>query len=119
MTRLVTPTPRTVDQVDDYHGTLVADPYRWLEDTDSPETRAWIEQQNAVTFSFLESIPARDAIRKRLTALWDFPKAWAPLKRGERYFQLRNSGLQNQDVLHVLEGLDPASEAPRRADPHT
>jgi len=117
MTRLVYPDTRTVDQVDDYHGTLVADPYRWLEDTDSPETRAWIEQQNAVTFSFLESIPARDAIRKRLTALWDFPKAWAPLKRGERYFQLRNSGLQNQDVLHVLDALD--AEARVLLDPNT
>ncbi|HET7091088.1 MAG TPA: prolyl oligopeptidase family serine peptidase [Anaerolineae bacterium] len=117
MAELVYPTTNTVDQVDDYHGTLVADPYRWLEDTDSPETRAWIEEQNAVTFSFLESIPARDAIRKRLTALWDFPKAWAPLKRGERYFQLRNSGLQNQDVLHVLEALD--AEARVLLDPNT
>jgi len=117
MTTLVYPNTRTVDQIDDYHGTLVADPYRWLEDADSPETRAWIEEQNKVTFSFLESIPARAAIRKRLTALWDFPKAGAPLKRGGRYFQLRNSGLQNQDVLHTLDALD--AEARMLLDPNT
>ncbi len=100
------PVTPTCDQVDDYHGTLVADPYRWLEDTDSPETRAWIEAQNQVTFAFLENIPERERIRQRLTGLWDYPKAWAPVKRGGRYFQLRNSGLQNQDVLFVLDSLE-------------
>jgi prolyl oligopeptidase len=100
------PPTRTVDHVDDYHGTPVPDPYRWLEDLDAPETAAWVEAQNRVTFSFLEQIPEREALRARLTALWDFPRAWAPLKRGNRYFQLRNSGLQNQDALYVLDALD-------------
>ena len=93
-------------QVDNYHGTLVPDPYRWLEDVDSPETLAWITAQNALTFEYLEALPAREKIRQRLTELWDFPKALAPLKRGGRYFQLRNSGLQNQDVLVVSDSLD-------------
>ncbi len=106
MAKIKYPPTRTSDQVDDYHGTPVTDPYRWLEDTDSPETRAWIEAQNEVTFAYLERIPERDSIRERLTELWDYAKAWAPVKRGGRYFQLRNSGLQNQDVLYVLESLD-------------
>lgn len=110
------PTP-TGEQVDNYHGTRVADPYRWLEDPDSTETRAWIEAQNALTFDFLARIPAREGIRRRLTELWDYPKAWAPVKRGGRYFQLRNSGLQNQDVLYVQDALD--SEARLLLDPNT
>lgn len=96
----------TVEQVDDYHGTAVSDPYRWLEDLDAPETAAWVEAQNRVTEAFLEQIPEREALRARLTALWDYARAWAPLRRGGRYFQLRNSGLQNQDVLDVRESLD-------------
>lgn len=108
MTRLAYPSTRTVDQVDDYHGTLVADPYRWLEDVDSPETLDWIRRQNELTFSFLESIPACAKIRERLTELWNFPKAAAPHKHGGRYFQLRNSGLQNQDVLYLLDSLHAA-----------
>jgi prolyl oligopeptidase len=100
------PQTRRVDQVDDYHGKLIADPYRWLEDPDSPETRAWIEAQNQVTFSFLSRIPERESLRQRLADLWDYNRAWAPVERGGRYFQLRNSGLQNQDVLYVLETLD-------------
>jgi prolyl oligopeptidase len=102
----VYPETRTVDQVDDFFGMPVADPYRWLEDPDSEETKAWVQAQNAVTFDFLRRIPERERIRERLTELWDYAKAWAPVKRGGRYFQLRNSGLQNQDVLHVSEALD-------------
>src|SRR5688572_7924417 len=66
------PVTRKGDQVDDYHGTRVADPYRWLEDTDSPETRAWIEAQNAVTFGYLNGIPQRGAIRERVSKLWNY-----------------------------------------------
>ncbi|MFN2291913.1 MAG: prolyl oligopeptidase family serine peptidase [Anaerolineae bacterium] len=106
MSKWVYPQTKTIDQVDDYHGTLVADPYRWLEDPDSAETRAWIQAQNALTFEYLGRIPERDQIRERLTELWDFAKAWAPVKRGGRYFQLRNTGLQNQDVLYVMDSLD-------------
>ncbi|MGC9395588.1 MAG: prolyl oligopeptidase family serine peptidase [Anaerolineae bacterium] len=103
MTRLHYPATHTVDHVDDYHGIPVSDPYRWLEDLNAPETQAWIEAQNALTFSYLEQIPAREAIRARLTELWDFPKFGAPFKRAGRIFQFRNSGLQNQDVLYVME----------------
>ena len=117
MAKFVDPQSATGEQVDDYHGTLVADPYRWLEDTDSAETRAWIEAQNKLTFGFLEGIPEREALRQRLTELWDYPKAWAPLKKGNRYFQLRNSGLQNQDVLYVMDDLK--GEARLLLDPNT
>jgi prolyl oligopeptidase len=101
MNKLSYPYSMKVDQIDDYHGTLVHDPYRWLEEVDSPETKAWIEQQNQLTFSILDRIPSRRQIRQRLTELWDYPKASAPVKRGGFYFQFRNSGLQNQDVLYV------------------
>ena len=117
MTQLTYPTTHTVDQIDDYHGTPVADPYRWLEDVDSPETLDWVKQQNELTFSFLESIPARTKIRERLTELWDYPKASAPHKRSGRYFQFRNSGLQNQDVLYVLDSLE--AEPRLLLDPNT
>jgi len=117
MTRTEYPQTHTVDQVDDYHGTLVADPYRWLEETDSPQTRDWIEAQNALTFGFLAGIPARDGIRRRLTELWDYAKASAPVERGGRYFQLRNTGLQNQDVLVVMAA--PDGEGQVLLDPNT
>jgi len=94
------------DQVDDYHGTQVADPYRWLEDVDSDETKAWVEAQNVVTFKYLESIPVRDKIKDRLTKLWDYPKFGAPFREGERYFFSKNDGLQNQSVIYVQDGLD-------------
>src|SRR3954470_24340877 len=97
------PTPPTSDQVDDYHGTLVADLYRPLEDSDSPETRAWIQAQNEVTSAFLDRHPGRDAIRDRLTELWDHPRAGAPWRRGDRWFQLRNTGLEDQDVLWTAD----------------
>jgi len=91
---------------DDYHGTVVADPYRWLEDVDAPETRAWVEAQNRVTFAWLDQVPQRAAIRSRLTALWDYPRYGAPFKKAGRYFFFRNSGLQNQAVLYTQAGLE-------------
>lgn len=103
--KITYPTTQSIDQTDNYHGTLVMDPYRWLEDVDSPDTLDWIKRQNELTFRFLERIPIREHLRKRLTELWDYPKAQAPIKRGGRYFQLLNSGLQNQDVLYVLDDL--------------
>lgn len=115
--KLTYPITQTIDQTDNYHGTLVSDPYRWLEDVDSPETLDWIKRQNELTFSFLEQIPVREPLRKRLTELWDYPKAQAPIKHGGRYFQLRNSGLQNQDVLFVLDTL--TAEPRLLLDPNT
>ncbi len=100
------PATTVVDHEDDYHGVRVADPYRWLEELNAPETRAWIEAQNALTYGFLEQIPEREAIRERLTELWDYAKQSTPFKRGGRYFQMRNSGLQNQDVLYVMDTPD-------------
>lgn len=99
------PTLRT-DHVDNYHGTIVADPYRWLEDLDSPQTRQWVEAQNRLTFSYLESIPQRPAILQRLTELWNFERFGLPIKRGGKYFYTRNDGLQNQSVLYVADALD-------------
>ena len=100
------PAARRADQTDDYHGTTVADPYRWLEDPDSPETRAWIEAENALTFDFLAQIPAREAIKKRLTTLWDYERFGMPYLQGGRYFYGRNDGLQPQSVLYVAETLN-------------
>lgn len=117
MVKLHYPITSPSDQSDNYHGTRVADPYRWLEDVDSPDTLRWIRAQNEITFSFLEKIPARQSIHKRMTALWNYARAQAPYKRGAKYFQLRNSGLQNQDVLVVLEHLE--AEPRLILDPNT
>ena len=102
----VYPESHKIDQVDDYHGTEVADPYRWLEDVDSDETKAWVTAQNEVTFAYLESLPARERIKKRLTELWNYPRYGAPFREGARYFFSKNDGLQNQSVFFVQEGLD-------------
>ncbi len=100
------PTAPTSDQVDDYHGMAIADPYRPLEDADTPATRAWIAAENALTETLLSDIPARAAIRSRLAELWDYPRAGAPWRRGDRWFQMRNTGLQDQDVLWTADGPD-------------
>jgi prolyl oligopeptidase len=99
------PTARLDDVVENYHGTPVADPYRWLEDATSPQTQAWREAQHRLTQAFLQAIPARAWIRARLTALWDYPRISVPIKAGSRYFYTRNDGLQNQDVLCMQQGL--------------
>ena len=99
------PKTRKGQQIENFHGTPVADPYRWLEDLNSRETNEWISEQNALTYDFLEKIATRDSIQKRLTTLWNFPKSHAPFKKGGRYFQFRNNGLQNQDVLYVMDKI--------------
>jgi prolyl oligopeptidase len=103
---LAYPATRRIEHYDTYHGTRVADPYRWLEDLDSPATRSWIEAQNALAQPYLEAIPARERIKQRMTQLWNYERYDIPLKRGNRYFYLRNDGLQNQSVLYVTDRLD-------------
>jgi prolyl oligopeptidase len=106
------PETRKVDHMDEYHGVQVPDPYRWLEDDvrESDEVRSWVTAQNDVTFGFLEAIPEREAIRKRLTELWDYEKFSSPFKAGGRYYYFHNTGLQNQSVLYTMETL---SSSPR------
>jgi prolyl oligopeptidase len=101
---LVYPATRQTNQVDDYHGVKVADQYRWLEDDNSPETKAWVEAQNKVTFGWLEKIPERNAIKGRLTQLWNYERYGVPFKEGETIFFTKNDGLQNQSVLYTLRG---------------
>src|ERR1700686_811468 len=102
---LAYPQPKRGDQVDDYHGVKVADPYRWLEDTDSADTHAWVEAENRLTFAYLEKIPYRQAIHDRLTKLWNYERYTAPQEKGGRYFFEHNNGLQNQNVLLVAESM--------------
>src|SRR5229473_3197110 len=98
-------TART-NQVDDYHGVKVADPYRWLEDDNSADTKAWVEAQNKVTFGYLEKIPERKSIRDRLTRLWSYERYGIPFKEGGHYFFTKNDGLQNQSVLYTVDSLN-------------
>ena len=100
------PPARKSEQVDDYHGVKVADPYRWLEELDSAETKAWVEAQNKMSFDFLAAIPARNSLKDRITRLWNYEKYGVPFREGDRYFYFRNSGLQNQSVLYTVTGLD-------------
>lgn len=92
--------------VDDYHGTRVADPYRWLEQMDSAATREFVRAQNALAQPWLEALPQRSAIRERLTALWNYERVGLPRQKGGQYFFLRNDGKQNQSVLHVSSSPD-------------
>ncbi|MEM1366705.1 MAG: S9 family peptidase, partial [Cyanobacteria bacterium P01_H01_bin.15] len=117
MSRFVYPPARKADQVDVYHGQAIADPYRWLEDPKSAETKDWIEAENAITFDFLNNISGRDRLEKRLTELWNFEKYGTPFREGDRYFYFKNDGLQNQSVLYVQESLE--SEAQVLLDPNT
>lgn len=110
------PAPK-VDQVDEYHGVKVPDPFRKLEDPDATESREWIEAQNKLTFGFLEKIAGRDKIKNRLTEMWDFERYGTPFKRGGRYFYTKNNGLQNQSVYYWTKSL---SEEPKvLIDPNT
>ncbi len=99
------PTTRKVDHVDTYHSEKIADPYRWLEDDNSAETKAWVQAQNAVTRKILDAIPERASVQKRYTELYNFEKYGLPFKEGGRYFWDRNDGLQQQSVLYTAESL--------------
>ena len=101
---------RKIDHMDDYHGTKVPDPYRWLEDETSPETAAWVEAQNAITFPYLERIPFRKALLERVTELNDYERFSAPAQKGRYFFFSKNEGLQNQSVLYIQDGANGAPE---------
>jgi prolyl oligopeptidase len=103
--KLEYPKPKKGSQVDDYFGTKVADPYRWLEDESSAETAKWVEQENAVTFAYLDKIPFRPQVKQRIEKLYNYPKYSAPSRKGEYFFFSKNDGLQNQSVLYVQKGL--------------
>jgi prolyl oligopeptidase len=104
------PDTHKVDHVDSYHGTKVADPYRWLEDDRSEETTQWVKAENQVTFSYLDKIPYRAQVMKRLEQLFNYPRYSAPFRRGEYFFFFKNNGLQNQSVLYIQKGLDGTPE---------
>jgi prolyl oligopeptidase len=108
VTALAYPAAERGDVVDDFHGTRVADPYRWLEDPDSAASRRWIEAENAVTQKYLADIPERGEIRARLEKLWNYERFGVPFKKAGRYFFTRNDGLQNQSVLYVSDALGDA-----------
>ncbi|MFN4284335.1 MAG: prolyl oligopeptidase family serine peptidase [Lacibacter sp.] len=93
-----------------YHGTVIADPYRWLEDDNSEATKAWVEAQNKVTFAYLNAIPFREQVKKRLSELWNYPRMSAPSREGEWYYFSRNDGLQNQSVVYRQKGLNGTPE---------
>ena len=105
------PLAPTSNQVDDYFGTKVPDPYRPLENPDSPESRKWIEAEDKITFDFLKTISQRDGIKKRLTEVWDYERFGVPFKEKGRYFLSKNSGLQNQNVLYTSTNV---SEPPKQ-----
>ncbi len=104
------PETKKVTQVDDYFGTKVSDPYRWLEDDKSAETAKWVTEQNKVTQNYLSKIPYREQVRKRLEEMWNYPKYSSPRKEGEYYYYYKNDGLQNQSVLYRQKGLSGTPE---------
>ncbi len=111
------PKTRKCEQVDEYHGIKVPDPYRWLEDLDGEDTKSWVEAQNKVTFGYLENISVRDQLKQRLTQVWNYEKYGTPFKQENRYFYFKNDGLQNQSVLYVLDSLEAEPEV--LIDPNT
>ncbi len=111
------PHTATVPQSDDYHGTIVADPYRWLEDDNSPQTAAWIAEQDALTESVLSRLPEREALTSRLTELWNYTRISAPTRHGSLWSWTRNDGLQPQSVTVV--GSEPGVESRVLLDPNT
>jgi prolyl oligopeptidase len=107
---LTYPVTKKIDHVDDYFGTKVEDPYRWMEDDTSEEVKKWVEAQNSVTFAYLEKIPFREQILQRLMKVYNYPKQSSPRSAGEYYFFSKNDGLQNQSVIYIQKGLDGVPE---------
>ena len=104
--KLEYPETRKSHHVDNYHGFEVPDPYRWLENDNSEETKAWVKAQNKVTYAYLSRIPFRDKLEERLTEVWNYPKMSPPVKRQGLYFYSYNSGLQNQSVIYKMNSLE-------------
>jgi prolyl oligopeptidase len=115
--KLSYPTPPRSNQTDDYHGVTISDPYRVLENADAPETQKFVEEENALTRQWLDAVPGREEIRERVTKIWNYEKYTGLFKAGPRYFELYNSGLQNQSVLYVLDSLN--GEKRMLLDPNT
>jgi len=111
------PTAKKTDTVDVYFGHQIADPYRWLEDDNSPETEAWVEAENKITFDYLSKIPFRNKLEEHLKEIWNYPKYRVPFKKGNRYFLFKNDGIQNQDVLYMMNDLEGEPEL--LLDPNT
>jgi prolyl oligopeptidase len=103
--RVDVPVTKKNDLVETLHGVKVADPYRWLEDANAPETKNWVQAQNRATFAYLATIPERERIKEKLTRLWNYERYSSPSKVGKYYFFSKNDGLQNQSVLYVSESL--------------
>ncbi len=116
-TTMTYPTTKKIDHMDTYHGTTVADPYRWLEDDTSAETAAWVEAQNKVTEAHLATIPFRHQLHERLKQICNYPRYTAPVRRGDTYYFSRNDGLQNQAVIYQQKGPDGTPEV--LLDPNT
>src|SRR5215204_4241715 len=108
--KLIYPESKKVDQVDDYFGTKVPDPYRWLENENSDETKTWVQAQNNVTFAYLDRISYREKLKARLTELSNYPRVSAPFRRGDTYFFTKNDGLQNQSVYYIQKGVNGKPE---------
>lgn len=108
--KITYPETKKVEVVDDYFGTKVPDPYRWLEDETSAETKAWVDDQNRVTFGYLDKIPYREKLKARLTELYNYPRISAPFRRGDTYFFSKNDGLQNQSVYYIQKGVNGTPE---------
>jgi len=111
------PQSKRGETVDNYHGTEVADPWRWMEDLDSPAVKDWVTAQNALAEPWLESVSVREPIIRRMTDLWNYERYTTPFKEGDRYFYSRNDGLQNHYVLYVTDA--PDAEARVLLDPNT
>lgn len=104
--KVVYPKTEKVEQVDDYFGTKISDPYRWLENDTAEKVKAWVEEENKVTFDYLSKIPFRPAIKKRLTEIWNYERYSSPFRAGDYYFFSKNDGLQNQSVIYFQKGLN-------------
>ena len=104
------PETRKADQQDDYFGTIVKDPYRWLEDDNSEETKAWVKEENRVTDQYFSQIPFRQKVKEELKAMWNYTRYGSPFKEGDYYYFYKNDGLQNQAVLYRQKGLDAEPE---------